>query len=115
MKRCKCTHVLSGHRKDRRGKWLCESVACGCAEPRPSGAQPIAMVWPREFSRSPEKASESQAVAKLCNNLSISDSGARWTPARFREEYAPDGGIVRRYDFGARQVDEYPEHVGDVS
>lgn len=34
MTRCKCSHVLSGHWQ-RRGKWLCSSAACGCAEPRP--------------------------------------------------------------------------------
>lgn len=34
MTKCRCGHAITAH-YPRRGKWLCGSMACGCAEPRP--------------------------------------------------------------------------------
>lgn len=33
--RCRCSHGESHHYVDRRGKVVCRSTACGCAEYRP--------------------------------------------------------------------------------
>jgi hypothetical protein len=36
MSRCLCGHELwNGGHYQQRGKWVCTSVVCGCAEPRP--------------------------------------------------------------------------------
>ena len=31
---CKCSHIAAGHYRDKRGRVICSSAACGCAQLR---------------------------------------------------------------------------------